>query len=83
MAGIARQISSCQPRYPLLPPTVASYEERRREWFASGSLRLDKSCELIIQLAEQYPMTTIVIDVLDECDPLKRVDLLEGLQSIL
>jgi len=53
------------------------------EGFASGSLGIDESCALIIQLSEQYPLTTIVIDALDECDPGRRKTLLKTLESIL
>jgi hypothetical protein len=83
VASIARQLSSLQPGYPLLPPTVAAYKKREMEGFASGSLGIDDSRVLILQLAEHYPLTTIVIDALDECDPERRTDLLETLESIL
>ncbi|PVH75975.1 ankyrin [Cadophora sp. DSE1049] len=83
MASIARQLSSTQPGCPLLPPTVAAHKKREIEGFASGSLSINESSALIIQLAEQFPITTIVIDALDECDLEKRADLLEALESIL
>jgi hypothetical protein len=83
VATIARQLSSLQPGHPLLPPTVAAFKKREMEGFASGSLGMDESRSLILQLVEQYPMTTIVIDALDECDPGRRTDLLETLESIL
>ena len=83
VASIARQLSSIQPEYPLLPPMVAAYRKREAEGFASGSLRLDESLALIIQLVDHYPLTTIVIDALDECDSEKRGDLLESLETIL
>lgn len=83
VASIVRQLSSPNPGHALLPPIVSTYKKREMDGFASGPLRLDESCALVIQLAEQYPMTTIVIDALDECDPEKRADLLEALESIL
>ena len=83
IATIARQLSSLQPGQPLLPPTVAIYKKREREGFASGSLSIDDSRLLILQLADYYPLTTIVIDALDECDSERRTDLLEVLESIL
>jgi hypothetical protein len=83
VASIARQLSSLQPGLPLLPPIVASYKKREIEGFASGSLRIEESGALIIQLVEHYPLTTIVIDALDECDPEKRGDLLETLETLL
>ncbi|KFY17970.1 hypothetical protein V492_00220, partial [Pseudogymnoascus sp. VKM F-4246] len=83
IASIVRQLSCLQPDFPLLGPVVATYRKREAEGFASGPLRIDESTALIIQLTEQYPMTTIVIDALDECDPETRTDLLETLEKIL
>jgi hypothetical protein len=83
VASIARQLSSLQPGDPLLPPVVAAYTKREKEGFASGSLGLEESRALILQLVEHYQLTTIVIDALDECDPERRADLLETLEEIL
>lgn len=60
-----------------------SLQETREGAFASGSLSIDESRALILQLVEHYPLTTIVIDALDECDPERRSDLLEILELIL
>ncbi|KAH8653142.1 hypothetical protein BGZ60DRAFT_533332 [Tricladium varicosporioides] len=83
IANIARQLSSFQPGDPLLPPMVAAYKKREIEGFASGSLGIDESRTLILQLTDYYPLTTIVIDALDECDPERRPDLLDTLELIL
>jgi hypothetical protein len=83
LASLARQLSSPEPGKPLLEPTLDLYKKKEAEAFASGSLRIEDSCKLIIQLIEQYPLTTIVIDALDECDPEKRCDLLKSLEKIL
>jgi len=83
LASLARQLSSLQPGKPLLQPTIDLYKKKEAEGFASGSLRIEESCALIIQLIEQYPLTTIVIDALDECDPEKRCHLLKSLEKIL
>ena len=83
VASIARQLSSLQPGDPLLPPVVAAYTKREQEGFASGSLGIEESRALILQLVEHYQLTTIVIDALDECDPERQADLLETLEEIL
>jgi hypothetical protein len=83
IASIVRQLSSLQPGLPLLSPVITTYLKKEAEGFASGKLRLDESCALIIQLIEHYPLTTIVIDALDKCDPERRADLLETLETIL
>jgi hypothetical protein len=83
LASLARQLSSLEPGKPLLKPTLDLYKKKEVEGFASGLLRMEESCTLIIQLIEQYPVTTIVIDALDECNPEKRFDLLKSLGKIL
>jgi len=83
LASLARQLSCLEPGKPLLKPTLDLYKKKEAEGFASGSLRIEESCALIIQLTEQYPLTTIVIDALDECNPGKRRDLLKALEKVL
>ena len=83
LASIARQLANLKPENPLLEPTVISYKNEEMKGFPSGKLDIRKSCELILQLVEHYPLTTIVIDALDECDPETRFELLEGLERIL
>jgi hypothetical protein len=83
LASLARQLSCLEPGNPLLKPTLDLYKKKETEGFASGSLCLEESCALTIQLTEQYPLTIIVIDALDECDPGKRGDLLRALEQIL
>jgi hypothetical protein len=83
LASLARQLSNLRPEQPLLQPTVAIYKKKEAEGFASGPLQIEESRDLIIQLAELYPLTIIVIDALDECNPEKRSDLLDALEVIL
>lgn len=83
LASLARQLSNHQPEHPLLKPTIEIYKQKEAQGFASGPLRIEESLALIIQLVEHYPLTIIVIDALDECDPAKRADLLEAFETIL
>jgi hypothetical protein len=83
LASVVRQLSCLEPGLPLLDPVVTAYKKRETQGFASGALRIDESVALILQLVERYPLTTIVIDALDECHPTKRADLLDGLETIL
>lgn len=83
LASIVRQLSSLEPGFPLLDPVVTSYKKEETKAFPSGALRIEESCALILQLVEHYPLTTIIIDALDECDPEKRADLLENLEKLL
>jgi hypothetical protein len=51
--------------------------------FAAGQLALEESIKLIIDLSCHYPVLTIFIDALDECDPERRSDLLDAFETIL
>lgn len=83
IASLARQLSSLEPGTPLLDDAVQEFKKREDEAFASGHMDLEESVELINNLRDHYPTTTIVIDALDECDPERRGDFLEALESIL
>ena len=83
LASLARQLSCIEPGKLLLQPTVDLYTKKEAEAFASGSLRIEESCALILHLVESYPLTTIVIDALDECSPEGRHRLLKALNKIL
>ena len=83
LASLARQLSSTQPRKPLLQPAIDLYNKERDEDFISGPLQLDQTLQLVMQLIELYPRTTIILDAFDECDPATRLDLLRALEHIL
>lgn len=83
LASLARQLSSLEPGKPLLQPSINLYMKEEAEGFASGQLQVDESCQLIMQLIELYPQTTIIIDALDECDSTTRLELLQALEHIL
>ena len=58
------------------------YKSREQNGFAAGPLTLDESTALIIQLSQDRPLTTIIVDALDECDLTSRGDLLDALSGI-
>ena len=82
LGSIVRQLACMQPGLPLLPPVVEKWK-KKGQGFSSKGLQVEESCELILELIEHYPIATIVIDALDECDPDKRQVLLDALESIL
>lgn len=71
LASIVRQLSCVRPGLPLLRPVIEKYEEKGQHFSLNG-LNLDENRQLIIDLAEHYPMTTIIIDALDECESEER-----------
>ena len=82
LSSIVRQLSCTEPGLPLLSPIIEIYE-RKGQGFSSQGLQIEESRDLITRLIEYYPMTTIVIDALDECDPEKRELLLDAIESLL
>ena len=81
-SSIVRQLSCAEPGLPLLPPVVDMYEEKG-QGFNSRGLQIDDSRDIIMKLIEYYPMTTIIIDALDECNAEEREKLLDAVESLL
>ena len=82
LSSIVRQLSCTEPGLPLLSPIIEIYESKG-QGFSSQGLQIEESRDLITKLIEYYPMTTIVIDALDECNPEKRELLLDTIESLL
>ena len=81
-SSIVRQLSCAEPGHPLLPPVVEIYE-KKGQGFSSHGLRIEDSCNVIKELIEYYPVTTIVIDALDECNAEERGMLLDAIEGLL
>ena len=71
-----------ETRLPLWKPIIERYE-REVQGFSSNDVGSDDSRELIIELVQQYSITIIIIDALDECEPEERHSLLDVLERIL
>ncbi|TGO46429.1 hypothetical protein BOTNAR_0588g00050 [Botryotinia narcissicola] len=80
MRNILEQLCSLDAETPIREPVSKSYLARRKE--ARGrtpeKLNLEETIDIVLELLESNP-AIIVIDGLDECDPIKRNDLLLGL----
>lgn len=83
MSTIVKQLSCLQDGSPLREEVVRMYGARKQSGFSSNSLGFQESLSLIISLVNKYPQTTIVVDALDECDPLKRREFLMSLKTIV
>ena len=66
-----------------MEPVKELYKSREQNGFAAGPLTLDESTALIIELSQKKPLTTIIVDALDECELSSRGDLLDALSRIL
>ena len=83
LSSLARQLANLTSGGPILEPVRKLYKSREQNGFAAGPLMLEESTALIIQLSQDRPLTTIIIDALDECDFSSRGDLLDALSRIL
>lgn len=81
--AILKQLCSRPGTKALQAPVIREYEVRKQDGFASGTLRLQESKRLIIELLNIYPHSTIVIDGLDECDQAERESILPALQELV
>ena len=67
---------------PIPAPVRQVYDAREKDAFAAGPLT-PQCVKLMIQLASQRLLITIVIDALDECDLSSRAELLEALDQVV
>ena len=68
----------------LLTPVVDLYQDREKSGQKSSRLSLRESQELLIQLTDIYPQTTIIcIDALDEVENGSRIELLKSLRQVI
>lgn len=83
MQAIVKQLSMALPSNGLPKPVVAEYDKRVKGGLAAGPLEFQESNLLLISLLDIFPRTTIIIDALDESDPIERGRLLEVLTTIM
>ena len=69
--------------HKILQPVVDLYQDREKRGQKSSQLSLKESQELLLQLADSYPQTTICIDALDEIEGGVRLQLLKSLKYIV
>ena len=67
----------------LLKPVVDIYLDREDKGQKSSPLSLGESQDLLVQLTDMYPQTTICIDALDEVEVETRLLLLKALKNII
>lgn len=81
---ILEQLSCSDQDLPIRLPVVEAYQLRRKEARGRmpGKLDLEDTVKLLLDLLETNP-AVIVIDALDECDPARRQELLNALQTII
>ena len=86
LRAIVKQLSCSDSNKPIRDPVLQEYQMRLKEAEEDGSepakLTIEDSMELILALTDRTP-AIIIIDALDECDPLRRHKLLNALKGII
>lgn len=87
MRSILKQLSSSTSAVAVREPVAAKYKELKKDADETGcqepsKLTMTECEELILELLSSNP-ATIIIDALDECDPVRRHELLEVLDNII
>jgi hypothetical protein len=83
LRSILEQLSCSDADDPVRQPAVLAYRERRRKVRGGKPEKLlEEGTDVILQIVEENP-AIIVIDALDECDPVRRQDLLLSLRRII
>ncbi len=83
LRSLVRQLACSTSDETIVEPVKKLYQSRGQNGFAAGPLSLEESTTLIIKLSQNRPLTTIIIDALDECDFSSRGHLLDALSRIL
>ncbi|KAL6792575.1 hypothetical protein GGI42DRAFT_364041 [Trichoderma sp. SZMC 28013] len=85
LASFVRQLASLTPSDPILPPVKEHYEDAIEGFmeFEDQVWTSDECVEVLVQLVDEYPAVTFVLDALDEVDQEDRQELLDALTRIL
>lgn len=83
LSSFVRQLSVPHQKDSMQRPIVELYEEKKIKGFASGNLTHEESEGALLQLSENYPQITLVLDALDECDKSTRDQLMDTLETLI
>jgi hypothetical protein len=83
LRSFVKQLSSNRRENAIQPPTVNQYNQKKLEGYASKELNIGESSQLLHELVDIYPQTTIVLDAMDECNRDTRYRLIEIFDSLL
>ncbi|KAI5842272.1 ankyrin repeat-containing domain protein [Tricharina praecox] len=81
---LVQQLAQTAEDDKLLTPIIDIYKEREKKGQRSSWLSLTESQDVLVQLTDEFPQTTIVcIDALDEIDDTVRIQILLSLKYIM
>jgi len=80
---LIQQLAQTESEDKLLKPVIDIFQDREKKGQEASRLTLNESQELLVQLTDIYPQTTICIDALDEVEHGIRVQLLKSLKHVV
>lgn len=83
LRSFVKQLSLSEDKEAILEALVEAYNKKRQDGFASNKLSVDECKILLLQLAQTYPQTVLVLDALDESQEDHRRYLLEVFNSLI
>ncbi|KAF8418313.1 hypothetical protein EV426DRAFT_679800, partial [Tirmania nivea] len=83
LATLIQQLAQTGSEEGLLTPVVNIYNDQETKGQTSAQLSIRESQDLLVQILNIYPQTTICIDAMDEVDNDMQIDLLEYLNDII
>ena len=78
-----RQLSVLNSREAILEPVRKIYKAREDDGFDAGELTLKESTALVVELSRYRQLTTIIVDAVDECEEILRLEMLDAFRHIL
>jgi hypothetical protein len=81
--SFVRQLSVSKKDGSIQPPIVELYKQKKRTGFASGTLDIEESRDILLQLVQSCPQITLVVDALDECNKRTRTQLVDILDMLV
>ncbi|KAL8958324.1 MAG: hypothetical protein Q9193_004597 [Seirophora villosa] len=86
MRAVLKQLACFNASQPIHPAVIREYDKRKKDADEDGldplQLSLHDCDDLVLEITDQLP-AIIIIDALDECDPLRRHELLKALRHIV
>lgn len=86
MRAVLKQLACFDASQPVHPAVLREYDKRQRDADEDGldplQLSLRDCVDLVLEITDQLPVV-IVLDALDECNQLRRHELLQALRNIV
>ncbi|KAI8953944.1 hypothetical protein F4801DRAFT_587878 [Xylaria longipes] len=85
LGSLVRQLASVSSTQRILRPVAKCYEDAIKRGENPNDLQLttDESVNVLLQLFDEYPAVTLVLDALDEVNEGSRQELLDALNNLI